>query len=90
MRLLILDEPTVSLTEAEAEKLFGLVAKLKVSGVGIIHVSHRVREIKQIPDRITVPRDGPKITAVNADELMESSLVELMTGRKIEALSPHI
>ncbi len=80
VRLLILDEPTASLTEAEAEKLFGLVAKLKASGVGIIYVSHRMREIKQIADRITVLRDGRKITTVKAADVSENDLVELMTG----------
>src|ERR1700722_18074381 len=66
VRLLILDEPTASLTDAEATKLFDLVAKLKASGVGIIYVSHRMREIKQIADRITVLRDGHKIKTVAA------------------------
>ncbi|HLH49495.1 MAG TPA: sugar ABC transporter ATP-binding protein, partial [Roseiarcus sp.] len=90
VRLLILDEPTASLTEAEAAKLFELVAKLKASGVGIIYVSHRMQEIKQIADRITVLRDGRKITTVNAGDISEKALVELMTGRKIEVLFPHI
>src|SRR6185312_6237049 len=52
--------------EAKAEKLFSLVDKVKASGVGVIYVSHRMREIKQIADRITVLRDGRKITTVNA------------------------
>ena len=90
VRLLILDEPTASLTEAEAAKLFELVAKLKASGVGIIYVSHRMREIKQIADRITVLRDGRKITTIDAGEVSENGRVELMTGRKIDVLFPHI
>ncbi len=90
VRLLILDEPTASLTEAEAEKLFALVAKFKAQGVGIIYVSHRMREIKQIADRITVLRDGRKITTVAAADVSENDLVELMTGRKIDVLFPHI
>ena len=90
VRLLILDEPTASLTEAEAGKLFELVAKFKAAGVGIIYVSHRMREIKQIADRITVLRDGRKITTVNAADVSETDLVELMTGRKIDVLFPHI
>jgi len=90
VRLLILDEPTASLTEAEAARLFELVAKLKSAGVGIIYVSHRMQEIKQIADRITVLRDGRKITTVNAGDISEKALVELMTGRKIEVLFPHI
>ena len=90
VRLLILDEPTASLTEAEAAKLFDLIAKLKASGVGIIYVSHRMREIKRIADRITVLRDGHKITTVRAGDVSENELVELMTGRKIGVLFPRI
>src|ERR1700691_2262871 len=90
VRLLILDEPTASLTDAEAGKLFDLIAKLKASGVGIIYVSHRMREIKQIADRITVLRDGHKIKTVQAKDVSETELVELMTGRKIGVLFPTI
>ncbi len=90
VRLLILDEPTASLTDAEATKLFGLIAKLKAAGVGIIYVSHRMREIKQIADRITVLRDGHKIKTVEAKDVSENELVELMTGRKVGVLFPAI
>jgi len=90
VRLLILDEPTASLTEAEAAKLFSLIAKLKAAGAGIIYVSHRMREITAIADRITVLRDGRKIRTVAAGEVSETELVELMTGRKIEVLFPQI
>src|SRR6202034_3376723 len=90
VRLLILDEPTASLTDAEAAKLFGLIAKVKASGAGIIYVSHRMREIKQIADRITVLRDGHKIKTVEAKDVSETELVELMTGRKIGVLFPTI
>jgi ribose transport system ATP-binding protein len=90
VRLLILDEPTASLTDAEAAKLFGLIAELKAAGVGIIYVSHRMREIKQIADRITVLRDGHKIKTVDAKDVSETELVELMTGRKVGVLFPTI
>ena len=90
VRLLILDEPTASLTEAEAAKLFSLVAKLRAAGVGIIYVSHRMREITAIADRITVLRDGRKIRTVASGEVSETELVELMTGRKIDVLFPEI
>lgn len=90
VRLLILDEPTASLTEAETSRLFELVLKLKQSGVGIIYVSHRMREITQIADRITVLRDGKGITTVNARDVSEQALVELMAGRKVDVLFPRV
>jgi ribose transport system ATP-binding protein len=90
VKLLILDEPTASLTDAEVAKLFDLVGKLKQSGTGIIYVSHRLREIKQIGDRITILRDGRKIATVNSGAVTETALVELMTGRKIDILFPQI
>ena len=90
VRLLILDEPTASLTDAEAAKLFDLIAQAQSFRVGIIYVSHRMREIKQIADRITVLRDGRKIKTVAAGDVSETELVELMTGRKIGVLFPKI
>ena len=90
VKLLILDEPTASLTEAETNKLFALIERLKANRVGIIYVSHRMNEIKRVGDRITVLRDGHKIDTVQADEITEGRLVELMTGRKIDVLFPKI
>jgi ribose transport system ATP-binding protein len=89
-RILILDEPTASLTEREAARLFDLVAALKGRGVGIIYVSHRMREIKALADRITVLRDGQLVRSLNASGVSEADLVELMTGRKIDGLFPSI
>jgi len=90
VRLLILDEPTASLTENETYKLFDLIAKLKKQNVGIIYVSHRMREIKQLADRVTVLRDGKLIKTLDAEGVTETELVELMTGRKIDVLFPKI
>jgi len=90
VRLLILDEPTASLTESETYKLFELIESLKTDGVGVIYVSHRMREIKQIADRITVLRDGRKIATRDVESVTENELVELMTGRKIDVLFPTI
>ena len=90
VRLLILDEPTASLTEAETQNLFALVNRLKSAGVGIIYVSHRIQEFQKIGDRITVLRDGRKITTVKSGDVSESELVELMTGRKVGVLFPSI
>ena len=90
VKLLILDEPTASLTERETGRLFELIAKLKSEGVGIIYVSHRMREIRALADRITVLRDGRLVKTLDAEGVADGELVELMTGRKIDVLFPKI
>ncbi|KQT52510.1 MULTISPECIES: sugar ABC transporter ATP-binding protein [unclassified Aureimonas] len=90
VRLLILDEPTASLTERETGRLFELIAKLKSQGVGIVYVSHRMREIRALADRVTVLRDGRHIRTLGAATVTDGELVELMTGRKIDVLFPAI
>lgn len=87
-RILILDEPTASLTDREAGRLFELIAALKARGVGIIYVSHRMQEIKALADRITVLRDGRLVRTLDAAGVREADLVELMTGRRIDGLFP--
>ena len=89
-RVLILDEPTASLSEKETERLFEVIERLTSQGVGIIYVSHRLAEIKRIGDRVTVLRDGRKIGTVDAASVSEEQLVEMMTGRTFEALFPSI
>jgi ribose transport system ATP-binding protein len=89
-RIVIFDEPTASLTDADAEKLFAIIADLKRRGVGVIYVSHRMREIRQLADRITVLRGGRLVATVPADGVTESQLVELMVGRPIGDLYPTI
>ena len=64
--MLILDEPTASLTERETEQLFRLIEQIKREGVGIIYITHRMQEIKRIGDRITVLRDGRYIATLDA------------------------
>ena len=90
VKVLILDEPTASLTERETERLFALVDRLRADGVGIVYVSHRMREIKQLADRITVLRDGRLVATRDADGVGEAELVELMTGRRIDVLFPPV
>ncbi|MBO0663113.1 sugar ABC transporter ATP-binding protein [Jiella sp. MQZ9-1] len=90
VKLLILDEPTASLTERETGRLFELIAKLKSQGVGIIYVSHRMREIRALADRVTVLRDGRHIKTLKAATVTDGELVELMTGRRIDVLFPTI
>ena len=69
VRLLILDEPTASLTERETQRLFALIERLRRENVGIIYVSHRMREIKQLADRITVLRDGKLVGSRKAADV---------------------
>jgi ribose transport system ATP-binding protein len=88
--LLILDEPTASLTENEPNQLFALTERLKAHGLGIIYITHRMQEIRRVADRVTVPRDGRLVATVGAGEVSETRLVELMTGRTIEALYPAV
>lgn len=90
VRLLILDEPTSALTKEEIDKLFATVNKLKKDGVGIIYISHRLNEIRYIGDRVTILRDGEKVTTVDIDEASEDRLIELMTGREVENIFPPL
>jgi ribose transport system ATP-binding protein len=88
--VLILDEPTASLTDKETLRLFELVRRLRAQGVGIIYISHRMQEIDEIADRITVLRDGRKIDTVSANGMSHDRLIEMMTGRAVEQIYPHI
>jgi ribose transport system ATP-binding protein len=90
LSVLILDEPTASLTERETERLFSLIEQAKREGVGIVYITHRTSEIKRIGDRVTVLRDGRKIATLNAAETSEMRLVELMTGRVVAQIFPKI
>jgi ribose transport system ATP-binding protein len=90
VRLLILDEPTASLTERETGRLFELIARLKRQNVGLIYVSHRMREIRALADRVTVLRDGRHIRTLDAATSTDGELVELMTGRTIDLQFPAI
>lgn len=90
LSVLILDEPTASLTERETERLFQLIADVKARGVGIVYITHRMAEIRRIADRITVLRDGKYIDTVAAKTTSEDELVRLMTGRVIDEIFPTI
>ncbi len=90
LSILILDEPTASLTERETDRLFELVEQVKAQGVGVIYITHRMAEIKRIADRVTVLRDGRYIDTVDAETTSEDQLVNLMTGRVIDQIFPSI
>jgi ribose transport system ATP-binding protein len=90
LRVLILDEPTASLTERETEQLFRLIGQIKKEGVGIVYITHRMQEIERIGDRITVLRDGRYVATREARTVSADELVRLMTGRVIRELFPII
>jgi ribose transport system ATP-binding protein len=90
LSVLILDEPTASLTERETQRLFTLIEQAKKQGVGIIYITHRMNEIKRIGDRITVLRDGRKVATLDVAQVSEARLVELMTGRVIAQIFPKV
>ena len=82
-RLLVMDEPSAALTESEIEDLFTFIRRLKATGVGIIYISHRMDELKQITDRITVMRDGQYVDTVVTAETPIEKVVQMMVGRVI-------
>lgn len=87
-RILIMDEPTAPLTDDEVAHLFRVVDTLKTSGVTIVYISHRMDEIFQLSDRVTVLRDGNKIQTVATDNTDVSELVKLMVGRSLSETFP--
>jgi ribose transport system ATP-binding protein len=87
-RLVILDEPTATLTEHEIQELFQVMHALTTSGIAILYISHRLDEIFQIADRVTVMRDGRLIATLPRNEIDEKTLIRLMVGREISNLYP--
>jgi L-arabinose transport system ATP-binding protein len=83
VRVLALDEPTSSLSEEEVLRLFALVRRLRDEGVAIIYVSHRIKEILQLCDRVAILRDGRLVTVRPAAELSDGEIVRLMVGREL-------
>jgi ribose transport system ATP-binding protein len=88
-RVLILDEPTASLSERETQELFGIIRELTVQGIAVLYISHRLDEIFEIGDRVTVMRDGAVVDTVPVSELDEARLVRLMVGREVANLYPR-
>ena len=82
-KILIMDEPSTALTESEIEDLFTFIRRLKETGVGIIYISHRMNELFQITDRITVMRDGQYVGTVDTDKTTMDEIVKMMVGRVI-------
>lgn len=87
-RILVMDEPTSSLSERETKQLFDIVRKLKGKGAGIVYISHKMEEIYEIADRITVLRDGQHVGTASARELPSEKMIQWMVGRKIDQFFP--
>src|SRR3954447_7358563 len=88
-RILVLDEPTAALAEHEVELLFTLVRRLQELGVGILYISHRLREVFQLSDRITVIKDGGVVKTLNTADCDQRTLVNLMVGRELDGYFPE-
>ncbi|MDL9980051.1 ATP-binding cassette domain-containing protein [Microbacterium sp. ASV49] len=87
-RVLILDEPTEHLSLEEVQKLFARVRQVVSDGAAVVYISHRIPEVKQISDRITVLRDGKVRGTFLADDVDEAQIIERAIGRKLEAVFP--
>jgi D-xylose transport system ATP-binding protein len=88
-KILVLDEPTAALTESEVETLFNILRKLKARGVGMAYISHKLNEVFEMSDRITVLRDGKTIGTHNAADLTKEKVIELMVGREVGDIFPE-
>jgi rhamnose transport system ATP-binding protein len=87
-RIVIMDEPTASLTNKEQHLLFKVVRGLRESGVGVIYISHRLEEIFALANRVTVLRDGESVATNPVDGLTEEQMIRLMVGREVSAIYP--
>jgi D-xylose transport system ATP-binding protein len=89
-RILVLDEPTAALTDAEVETLFGILRKLQARGVGMVYISHKLDEVFQISDRITVLRDGRTVGTEATKDLDEARVIARMVGREVGDIFPTV
>jgi D-xylose transport system ATP-binding protein len=88
-RIVVLDEPTAALTDAEVETLFGILNDLRKRGVAMIYISHKLDEVFRISDRITVLRDGKTIDTTAASETDEPQVIAKMVGRAVDQIFPE-
>jgi rhamnose transport system ATP-binding protein len=87
-RLLVMDEPTAALSVHEVEKLFTIARQLRNQGVAILFVSHRLEEVFELADRLTIMRDGTHVITALADQLTPEEIIRHMVGRELTALFP--
>lgn len=90
VRILVMDEPTSALTESEIEQLFAMIKRLKKTGVSIVYISHRLDEIFQVGDRVTILLDGKYVGTYGIGELSRAELVRLMVNREIKEHFPKV
>jgi ribose transport system ATP-binding protein len=88
-RLIIMDEPTSSLTQRETDRLFEVIADLKRANVAVLYISHRLAEVRAVADRVTVLRDGRNAGELSRAEVSHDALVRLMVGRDLKQLYPR-
>ena len=89
-KILVLDEPTAALTESEVATLFDILRRLKTDGVGMIYISHKLNEVFEMSDRITVLRDGKTVATHAASELTKEKVIQLMVGREVGDIFPKV
>lgn len=89
-KIIIMDEPTSALTSSETDILFDLIKRLKQKGVAIVYITHKLNELWQIADNISVLRDGSIVSAHTAEGVDQNTLISEMVGRKIENIYPNI
>lgn len=87
-KVLIMDEPTASLSEEDTQNLFRVIRELRAQGVGIVYISHRLEELPEIADRVTVLRDGSTIGTHSIKDVNREQLIQLMVGRELSAVFP--
>ena len=87
-RVLIMDEPTSALNDAEIAELFRIIRELKARGAGIVYISHKMDELKQISDRVTVLRDGEYVATVQTRSTSVEAIIGMMVGRTLTDASP--
>ena len=89
-KLIIMDEPSSALTEHEEQQLFKIIRKLKKQGTSIIYISHRLAEIFEIADKVTVFRDGKNVGTEAIDQLTMDQIITMMIGRTMDEMYPKI
>lgn len=89
-RILVMDEPTAALNDAETNELFAIIRRLKSEGVGVVYISHKMDEIRRISDRVTVMRDGAYVGTVTASDTPIETIIGMMVGRDLDQVHVEI